>query len=65
MRILVRAECFGEQSLTDKERHRYEELLCKEINLGNENQMDELIKKQQEVRKMRRFEKKFGSGLTS
>ena len=46
MRILVRAECFGEQSLTDKERHRYEELLCKEINLGNENQMDELIKKQ-------------------
>jgi hypothetical protein len=47
MRILVRAECFGEESLTAKERQRYEQLLDKDIhiNLYNDNPMDELIKK--------------------
>jgi hypothetical protein len=47
MRILVRAECFGEESLTPKERKRYDELLDKEIhiNMYNDNPMDELIKK--------------------
>ena len=47
MRILVRAECFGEKSLTEKERIRYEQLLDKEINLNiyDDKPMDELIKK--------------------
>jgi hypothetical protein len=47
MRILVRADCFGPESLTDKEKRRYDELLEKEIhiNLYNDNPMDELIKK--------------------
>ena len=47
MRVLVRAECFGEDYLNQKEKERYKELMFKEIHVkpSNMNPLDQLIKK--------------------
>lgn len=53
VKVIMKAGCFGEESLDPREKERYEEMMDREvvISIYNNNILDELILKQQEVRK--------------